>query len=241
MATAAKRSVELFYDVISPYSWVGFEVMCRYKSVWNVDVKLKPFFLGGIMKGSNNKPPGMVPSKMQYMYHDMARIKQHYKIPLNPLSDPVTTLFKKGSMSAQRFITAVDLNHQELTEPLSREFSLRIWCNDEDITEKDSIIAAARAAGLSDAVIEEALSKMTSDTVKERLRQYTQEALDYGAFGAPTFLVEDKDGEKQMLFGSDRFHIMADILGEKYPGPMAYMASDQFVSLCDDVTQASKL
>ena len=26
MASLAKRSVELFYDVVSPYAWIGFEV-----------------------------------------------------------------------------------------------------------------------------------------------------------------------------------------------------------------------
>lgn len=34
------------------------------------------------------------------------------------------------------------------------------------------------------------------------------------AFGSPTLLVEDKEGQEQMLFGSDRFHLIAQMLGK---------------------------
>lgn len=83
----SKKVIELFYDVVSPYSWLGFEVsfsfkvgfsnratvfrikimkllyvgglclqvMCRYRQVWNIELKLRPAFLGGIMHGSGTE------------------------------------------------------------------------------------------------------------------------------------------------------------------------------------------
>ena len=42
------------------------------------------------------------------------------------------------------------------------------------------LIQAAKAAGLSDAVIKDALSKMGDAVVKDRLKSVTQEALDHG-------------------------------------------------------------
>src|SRR5262245_46664989 len=34
----SKTVVELFYDVVSPYSWLGFEVATRYRKIWDLDL-----------------------------------------------------------------------------------------------------------------------------------------------------------------------------------------------------------
>ena len=60
MAAAKRLVVELYYDVISPYSYFCFEALSRYRQPWDMDLRLKPFNLGAIMKEANNKPPGMV-------------------------------------------------------------------------------------------------------------------------------------------------------------------------------------
>jgi 2-hydroxychromene-2-carboxylate isomerase len=73
----ALRRIALHYDCISPYSWIGFELMMRHSRMWNdptVQIELKPTFLGGIMQGSGNKPPGVVPGKMVYMGRDIQRL-----------------------------------------------------------------------------------------------------------------------------------------------------------------------
>lgn len=63
---ASKRLlVELYYDVISPFSYLCFEALCRYRRLWNMELALKPFFLGGIMRETGNMPPAMVINKKQ--------------------------------------------------------------------------------------------------------------------------------------------------------------------------------
>ena len=47
-----------------------------------MDLKLRPFFLGGIMKESGNRPPMMVPNKGIYMNKDIERIASYFGIPL---------------------------------------------------------------------------------------------------------------------------------------------------------------
>lgn len=218
---ASRKVIELFYDVVSPYSWLGFEVMCRYRNVWDIELKLRPAFLGGIMKGAGNKPPGLVPNKFLYMTKDLNRLSAYFDVPLQPPSDPFEAMFDKGSLSAMRFVTAVqerETGGDRQVECVSRELWRRIWSQDKDITKPESLVEAAKKAGMSDSEIKEALTLATSDKVKEKLKNTTQKALEYGAFGFP-MIVCHVNGNAEMFFGSDRFELMAHCIGEKWLGP----------------------
>ncbi|XP_075965401.1 glutathione S-transferase kappa 1-like [Anarhichas minor] len=217
----SKKVVELFYDVVSPYSWIGFEIMCRYRNVWNIELKLRPAFLGGIMQGSGNKPPGLVPNKFQYMNKDLHRLSEYFDVPLQAPSDPFEAMFQKGSLTAMRFVTAVqerETGGDKQVERVSRELWRRIWSEDKDITEPASLSEAAMKAGLSEREIKEALELSTSEEIKDKLKSATQNALDHGAFGFP-LVVCHVNGKPEMFFGSDRFELMAHCIGEKWLGP----------------------
>ncbi|XP_015729232.1 glutathione S-transferase kappa 1 isoform X2 [Coturnix japonica] len=168
--------VELFYDVVSPYSWMGFEVLCRYQHIWNVDLRFRPAFLGGIMQATD-------------------------------------------TLGAMRFITAMDMTQPKYLEPLSREFWLRFWSQHEDISKPESILAVAEKAGLSSELTQKLLQMISTSEVKDRLKETTEEAIKYGAFGMPA-IVAHIDGKPQLFFGSDRLELLASNIGEKWLGPV---------------------
>lgn len=217
----SRKVVELFYDVVSPYSWLGFEVLCRYKNVWNIDLKLRPAFLGGVMHGSGNRPPGMVPNKFLYMSTDLHRLAEYFGVPLSPPANPAEVMFEKGSLPAMRFVTAVAEKHKDgdvLVEKVSRELWKRIWSTDQDITQPASLTEAGLKAGLSSNEVEELLNLAKSQPVKDKLKNVTKEALEYKAFGFP-LTVCHVNGKPEVFFGSDRFELMAHCIGEKWVGP----------------------
>lgn len=109
--------------------------------------------------------------------------------------------------------------HPEYTEELSRQFWFRIWKNDEPITDPKHYAEAAKKAGLCDDAIATALKRMKDQDVKDRLAQYTKQALDEGAFGSP-WIVAHINGKKESIFGSDRFPILAMLLEEEWHGPL---------------------
>ncbi|XP_020626223.1 glutathione S-transferase kappa 1-like isoform X1 [Orbicella faveolata] len=215
----AKRTVELFYDVLSPYSWVAFEVLCRYQTKWNLDLQFRPFFLSGIMAGSGNKPPGTVPAKAAYMSKDIERLRDFYGIPLVPPADPADVMFRKGSLSAMRLVTAATKYYPDKVEPLSREFWMRIWSRDEDITEPQSLLEVCQNIGLTEHQTQSLVSKIGDQEIKDKLKETTQKALDMGAFGAP-IIVAHVNGKPHMYFGSDRFLLLANLLGVEWEGPL---------------------
>lgn len=47
---AARNKVWFYFDTVSPWSYVGFQVIRRYQKLWNLDITYKPVNLGYIMK-----------------------------------------------------------------------------------------------------------------------------------------------------------------------------------------------
>ncbi|XP_007466703.1 PREDICTED: glutathione S-transferase kappa 1 isoform X2 [Lipotes vexillifer] len=201
------RTLELFYDVLSPYSWLAFEVLCRYKNIWNVSLQLRPTLIAGIMKDSGNQPPALLPRKALYMKNDVRLLGQHLQVPIHLPKDFFFVIFEKGSLTAMRFLTVVKLEHPELLEKVSRELWMRVWSR------------AAEKAGMSTGRARELLERVSTPQVKNQLKETTDAACRYGAFGLPV-TVAHLDDETYMLFGSDRMELLAHLLGEKWLGPV---------------------
>lgn len=215
----APRTLEFFYDVLSPYSWLGFEILCRYKNIWNIHLQLRPSLIAGVMKDSGNKPPAMLPRKAKYLTNDIKLLGQQIQVPINFPKDFFSVILEKGSLSAMRFLTAMKSEHPEMLEKASRELWMRVWSRDEDITEPQSILAAAEKAGMSTEQARRILEKTSTPQVKNQLKETTEAACKYGAFGLPV-TVAHVDGQTHMLFGSDRMELLAHLLGEKWMGPV---------------------
>lgn len=221
---ALAKQVKLFYDVISPYSWVGFEVLCRYRQKWNMDLVLKPFLLGAVVKEAGNSAPMLIKNKGIYMKHDLMRLSKFYNIPINIPKDVMQVMLSKGSLAAQRLITAVQTTHPDKVEEVSREFWMRIWNRDEDICEDLSLKAVLASVGFDDHQIKELVGISKDEATSEKLRRTTREAIDAKAFGAPVILCKDQSGKEHMLFGSDRMELLASLIGETYEGPLTNLS-----------------
>ncbi|XP_069317797.1 glutathione S-transferase kappa 1 isoform X2 [Eulemur rufifrons] len=230
------RTLELFYDVLSPYSWLGFEVLCRYQNIWNIKLQLRPSLIAGIMKDSGNKPPALLPRKAQYLSQDIKLLRQHFQIPIQFPKDFFSVILEKGSLSAMRFLTALSLEHPEMLEKVSRELWMRVWSRDEDITEPQSILALPKKFKCA-AKVENHRSQTTAKRKLKPLSLSGSQAAEKAgmtieqaqgilekistpkAFGLP-ITVAHVDGQTHMLFGSDRMELLAYLLGEKWMGPV---------------------
>ncbi|CAG2204708.1 GSTK1 [Mytilus edulis] len=214
------KRVNLYYDILSPYSWLCFEILTRYKSKWrNMDLRLKPLSQEDVLKGAGNQLPGNVPIKMQYILQDLARLGKYHQVPFKIPADLKDVMYVKGSRPAMLFITAVDMENPEYTEELSRQLWLRVWGKDEGITTDDDISQAASKAGISKEMVVKCLNKAKEPDVSARFKVYTDEALSLGAFGTPTIVIHNS-GKKEMIFGSDRLDLVANFIGETYEGPL---------------------
>ena len=82
-----------------------------------------------------------------------------------------------------------------------------MWVYEKDLNDKDVLAEIAAKASLS-------LEDIEDPAIKDELKANTNEACERGAFGAPTFFVDD-----QMFFGNDRFDFIKDALDNRSKGP----------------------
>ena len=106
------HQVKFFYDVISPYSYVAFKSIVRNSPAWNPTLVIdhQPIFLGGVMKRSENKPPGLNPLKAQYMHKDLNHCSKYYNIKLVLPQNMLQLLFNRSTIDAQRILRILKHN-----------------------------------------------------------------------------------------------------------------------------------
>lgn len=216
---SSKRAVvELFYDVVSPYSWMAFEVATRYAAAFPhlFTLRLRPFFLGGVMQATENRPPAMVPAKGMHLTVDVQRGFKWIGI-----SGATPSRFPLSTIKAQRALTAISEEHsQEALERVSRSLWEAYWGQDLDISD-DAVLLACVRSGVGSAEAADRVMSLTKEQhIKDTLKGATAEAVERGAFGAPTFFTV-VDGHSEMYFGADRFHFLFPAIGVPWNGPLA--------------------
>jgi glutathione S-transferase kappa 1 len=208
------HKVHFYYDVVSPYSWLAFEVFMRFEKTWNVELDLCPFYLGGVMQATGNKAPSLLPARAPYMLQDLMRQSEYFQIPIQ-----IPDSFPSNTITAMRLLTAVKLEHPQQLKTLSRALWQRHYGQGLEITSPESLMTACIQSGFETPLAHHLLEQTQNQDIKDLLKTTTAEAVDKGAFGAPTMFIETKSGE-EMFFGSDRFHLIAALFGKKWDGPL---------------------
>lgn len=186
------KVVEFFWDVASPYTYLAHTQMAGLEARTGAQVRYRPFLLGGVFKSTDNLMPGANPYKAAYLVKDLARWRDHYRVPMK--MPALEVIFPVNSLLPMRLATAADLAGQGRT--LAQALFHAYWVQGRNVGEEAEARAAVLEAGLD---AEALFSSAQSGPVKDRLRANTEEAVSRGAFGAPAIFVGD-----QLYFGNDR-------------------------------------
>ncbi len=196
------KTLEFFFDYISPTSFLGRAVVTGVVERTGAQLKLRPMFLGGVMKATGNQPPGMVPAKGKYMGADMARCCKRHGIEI--FSNPHFPLMNTRPLTGATIRLADDPEQQ--MKLLDAGFK-HVWGQPNggiDVGDEAQFKTAFGAEGFD----ADKLWELGNDPeTKAMLRANTEEAVARGAFGAPTFFVGD-----EMFFGHDRLDYAEEAL-----------------------------
>lgn len=189
--------IEFFYDYVSVYSYLADSQLSQLTSA---EIVYRPMFLGAVMEATGNRPPGTVKAKGKYLRTDIERWVKRYSLAFN-----MNPLFPQNTLKALR-LALVAQKHGTF-EPVHRALFDAMWVHEKDLSDENVLAEIAAKAGVPLAEIEDA-------AIKDELKANSGEAVDRGAFGAPTFFVGD-----QMFFGNDRFDFISDALKNRGKGP----------------------
>ena len=100
-----------------------------------------------------------------------------------------------------RILTHLNESNPELVYPAATQIWHKIWQFDLDITDLDILNDALTKAGLSSTQIEEAFARSLDKDIKDVLKSVTQEGLDAGMFGAPSYILRQDGQDDKLFFG----------------------------------------
>jgi 2-hydroxychromene-2-carboxylate isomerase len=198
-AKIGKRTIEYFFDVGSPTSYLAWTQLPKIVAETGAEVVWRPMLLGGVFKATGNASPVTVPAKGRWMNDDIRRWAAHYGVPFrfNP-HFPINTL------TLMRGATGLQMRRPDELARYLEVVERNMWEKPKNLGD-----AAVLAATLAEAGFDaEAFAALVADPeVKARLVATTEEAVSRGVFGAPTFFVGDA-----MFFGQDRLDFVREAL-----------------------------
>jgi glutathione S-transferase kappa 1 len=222
-----KLSVDFYFDVMSPYTYFAFQILNRYKSIWNLDINIRPFNLGAIMNASGNSPPATVPFRAAFMVNDLARtakwfgIEKEFKgIPENFFADVgKSAIFLNRALCL--IATDTTLNEDRKWKAVENAFKI-IWENPNYRNGAEFIVKPAEVI-LADLLQNTGIKAQFGDNIagegKRILKENTDRALGLKAFGSPIIHFPNSSVDSEIFFGSDRFEQIAHVFGLPWYGP----------------------
>ena len=196
--------LELFFDCSSPWTYLAFSRAEPLAEETGAELRLRPILVGGVFNAVNpsvyEERARPVPAKARYFRKDLRDWARLYGLRIRwPEVFPVNAVkVMRGALVAQ---------DAGALPAYARAAFEAYWGEGEDLGREDVIARVARRAGLEPEAL---LARIAEPEVKARLRANTEELVERGGFGSPTFFVDGDD----MYFGNDRLPLVRAALLE---------------------------
>ena len=185
------KQVEFFFDVGSPFSHIAWRALPAITARNGAEIVWRPILIGGVFKATGNVSPMTVPAKGSYSRIDLQRWAEYYGVAfrMNP-HFPINTL------PLMRGASAMLMRSRQALEAYLDAIFPAMFETAVNLGDPQEIGKVLARAGIDP---QDLMAAIGEDAVKEKLRADTDEAVQRGVFGAPTFFVG-----KDMFWGQDR-------------------------------------
>ena len=181
------KHIEFYFDFISPYSYLGHRRIENEGS--GINFNYKPILLGGLHKLWNITPQAYIEPKKEFMIMDCEMVSRKFKIDFF-----FNSKFPLNTIKLMR--GCLVLENDQLKEYIKLVFDA-YWKNNDDVTDNKVL---SKILNQIDIRLDEFIDKIEKNEVKEKLKKFTNDAFKKKIFGAPTFVINNKN-----FWGQDRF------------------------------------
>lgn len=188
------KTVDYFFATLSPWTYLGHQRFVDMTRKHGAAINLRPCDLGGrVFPVSGGLPlKQRAPQRQAYRMLELKRWRDFLGLPLN--LEP--KFFPGDGEPSSRLIIAASQLSTDAAMTLTGAVLRACWAEERNVADPDTLHAILRENGFDpEAITRHALSAQ----VKATYEAYTQEAIDKGVFGAPSYIV---DGE--LFWGQDR-------------------------------------
>ena len=196
------KKIDFYFDFASPNAYLSHKVMQTIKQKYDVELKYTPVLLGGIFKATNNKPPMEqffgVKNKNEYQNLEIQRFIERHSLndfKMNPHFPVISLQIIRGAVAAEM---------DGFLEEYIDKVLVHMWEEPKKMDDPEVIKAAFEESGFD---AEKLMAQMQDAEVKSKLISNTEDAVERGVFGIPTFFV----GE-EMFFGKDTLWQVEELL-----------------------------
>ena len=191
-------TLEFFFDVSSPWTYLAFERVEGIAERTGAELIWKPFLVGGVFNKVNpsvyQRRENPIPAKDAHYRKSMEDWAAYQGIALGRPS-----VFPLNSVKALRgAFVAID---EGKIADYARACFKAYWTDDKDISKEDELRKCVEAAGMD---WDRFFAAIQTDEVKQKLFNTTDEMIERGGYGSPTFFVNGDD----MYFGNDRLELI---------------------------------
>ena len=188
------KSVEFYFDFISPYSYLAYKKLKLLDTNNNVNIIYKPILLGGLHKLGGITAPAFNERKMKNMKNDCELVAKK-----NDIEFKWNDKFPINSLQLMRgYLTIND-------EIKNKFFDLCFdyyWKDNIDLSNIDNLENILKKCSIDKNIF---FDDIKNNKVKEELKKLTNNAFEKDVFGAPTFIVNNK-----IFWGQDRLDYALD-------------------------------
>lgn len=190
------KTIDYYVTLVSPWTFLGHDRLVKIAAENDALINILPVNFGRVFSETGGLPLAKRSQQRQdYRLQELARWKEELDLPIHihpkffPASDQIAALMVMAAKQLE--LDAVSLGGR---------FMRSVWVEEKNIADEATVIEIANSLGMNG---QRLFDESQSSDYSVEYDANTEAAIKRGAFGAPSYIIED-----EVFWGQDRLNFV---------------------------------